>query len=71
METNYYQVQAPQGWQCPVCKKVLAPFMIECPCQGQGMKTTTVTNITMPNISSDEFTTTITNNDMLKNITKK
>lgn len=20
-----------QGWQCPICKKVLAPFMTECP----------------------------------------
>lgn len=20
-----------QGWQCPICKRVLAPFIIECP----------------------------------------
>lgn len=20
-----------QGWQCPICKKVLAPFMTYCP----------------------------------------
>ena len=20
-----------QGWQCPICKRVLAPFMTECP----------------------------------------
>lgn len=25
--TNFVQ----QGWQCPICKKVLAPFMTECP----------------------------------------
>lgn len=42
METNFYQVKAQQGWQCPVCKRILAPFISECPCQGQGMKTTTI-----------------------------
>ncbi len=26
METNFYQVQTQQGWQCPVCKRVLAPW---------------------------------------------
>jgi len=37
---NFMQVGAMQGWQCPVCKRILAPFMIECPCGGQ-IKTTT------------------------------
>jgi hypothetical protein len=23
----------PQGWQCPVCKKVHAPTVLECDCQ--------------------------------------
>ncbi len=23
---------APQGWQCPVCKRVNAPFISQCPC---------------------------------------
>ena len=36
---NYMQVLAQQGWQCPVCKRILAPFVSECPCGGQGMKT--------------------------------
>lgn len=25
-----YQLQAQQGWQCPVCKKIYAPFIQEC-----------------------------------------
>ena len=25
-----YQVQAQQGWQCPVCKKIYAPHIPEC-----------------------------------------
>ena len=40
---NFMQVGAMQGWQCPICKRVLAPFVQECPCKGQGMATMTVT----------------------------
>lgn len=54
METNYYQVQAQQGWQCPVCKRVLAPFVPECPCSGQGMKTFTTVNIGEKQIFNNE-----------------
>lgn len=44
---NFMQLCAQQGWQCPICKRVLAPFVPECPCQGQGMQTiTTVTTDT-------------------------
>lgn len=25
-----YQVQAQQGWQCPICKKIYAPNISEC-----------------------------------------
>lgn len=25
-----YQLQAQQGWQCPVCKKIYAPNISEC-----------------------------------------
>lgn len=42
---SFYQVGAQQGWQCPVCKRVLAPFVPECPCQGQGMQTTTIATL--------------------------
>ena len=42
MHTNFMQVGAMQGWQCPICKRVLAPFVQECPCKGQGMATMTV-----------------------------
>lgn len=39
---NFMQMGAMQGWQCPICKRVLAPFVQECPCKGQGMATMTV-----------------------------
>ena len=39
MQTNFMQLGAMQGWQCPICKRVLAPFVQECPCKGQGMET--------------------------------
>ena len=39
---NFMQLGAMQGWQCPICKRVLAPFVQECPCKGQGIATTTV-----------------------------
>ncbi len=43
---NYFmQVGPQQGWQCPICKRVLAPFVPECPCNGQGMQTITITNV--------------------------
>ena len=31
------------GWQCPICKRVLAPFVQECPCKGQVSETWTTT----------------------------
>lgn len=33
-----------QGWQCPVCKQVMAPFMPYCPCGGKGKPSETVPN---------------------------
>lgn len=39
---NFMQTGAMQGWQCPICKRVLAPFVQECPCKGQGIETITV-----------------------------
>ena len=38
MENNFVQ----QGWQCPICKRILAPYIIECICHGQGEKSQTV-----------------------------
>lgn len=43
--SGYMQLGAQQGWQCPICKRILAPFVSECPCQGQGQTTITTTNI--------------------------
>ena len=39
---NFMQTEAMQGWQCPVCKRILAPFVQECPCKGQGISTITI-----------------------------
>ena len=41
--SGFMQVGAQQGWQCPLCKRVLSPWTIECPCRGQGMETFTTT----------------------------
>lgn len=40
---NFMQLGAQQGWQCPICKRVLSPWTPECPCKGQGMETWTTT----------------------------
>ena len=33
---NYYHTGgAAQGWQCPICYRVLSPWTIECPCKGK------------------------------------
>lgn len=44
MDIDYMQVGAQQGWQCPICKRVLSPWTPECPCGGQGQKTWTTTS---------------------------
>lgn len=44
--SRYMQLGAQQGWQCPICKRVLAPFITECPCNGQGMQTVTTMTTT-------------------------
>lgn len=31
---NYVQFAGNYGWICPVCKRVLAPFVSECLCHG-------------------------------------
>lgn len=40
-----YQAMPQQGWQCPVCKNVYAPFTQQClKCWTQGTVTTTTTS---------------------------
>lgn len=46
--SGFMQLGASQGWQCPICKRVLAPFMTECPCRGQGPETHWTTTTTTP-----------------------
>lgn len=43
MDINYNQLGAQQGWQCPICKRVLSPWTVECPCRGQVSSITTTT----------------------------
>ena len=42
-----------QGWQCPICKSILAPFVTECPCKGRGVvqETTSPTYVPKNNIN--------------------
>jgi hypothetical protein len=35
---------AQEGWQCPVCSKVLAPWMASCPCEGKVLVSSDSTN---------------------------
>lgn len=35
INNGFMQIGAIQGWQCPVCGRVLSPWTQECPCKGQ------------------------------------
>ncbi len=53
-------VGAMQGWQCPVCGRVLAPFMTQCPCMGNLPSTTTTsTNGTTITLDGKEIAESI------------
>lgn len=56
-DINFMQVGAQQGWQCPICKRVLSPWTPECPCRGQGLETYTSTST-----SNNNETITLHNN---------
>ena len=36
-----YNTFVQQGWQCPICKRVFAPFISECPYCGDNLKCVT------------------------------
>lgn len=55
MENNFLSIKAQQGWQCPICGKVLAPWMCECPCRGNPQYTTTTTSITIDGIPAEDY----------------
>ena len=43
----YDKIGIQQGWQCPLCKRIYAPFVTECfycPRSGEKMMTTTTTD---------------------------
>ena len=48
MDWDYHNIQvgAMQGWQCPICKRVLSPWTMMCPCNGEGVNTTVSTTST-------------------------
>lgn len=52
---NYHIYNPQQGWQCPVCGKILAPWLSECPCQGLGSQTVTATTINYDQIEKIMF----------------
>ncbi len=43
-----------QGWQCPVCKSVFAPFVPQCFCCGPGKSATTTNPVPVPKRSEVE-----------------
>ena len=47
--TINYGNYAQQGWQCPLCKRILAPFVTECPCRGQLEQSLTTANAILNN----------------------
>ena len=70
MTSGFMQMGAQQGWQCPICGRVLAPFMTECPCQGAGKQSITTTGtdgfgiqpipLNVPNTTGEAKSYTIT-----------
>lgn len=53
--SRYMQVGAQQGWQCPLCKRILSPWTAECPCKGQQWGDLTVTYGPNTTSSSADF----------------
>lgn len=53
---NYYEhsVLPQQGWQCPICKRIMSPITPFCPCEGKGGKTYYTTNIEEPQNNKTE-----------------
>ena len=41
---EYYITGAQQGWQCPICKRVHAPWVPHCDCDTYSITTTNTTN---------------------------
>ena len=37
-----------QGWQCPVCHRILSPLVKECPCHGEAKYDVKFTNVSIP-----------------------
>ena len=59
MYNDFYSVGAAQGWQCPICKRVLSPWTPECPCKGK-VEWETSTSTPNPDSPFKYYGTTIT-----------
>lgn len=55
------------GWICPKCGRVLAPFVPECPCKGQGLEVYTTTSVST-STSGNETITLHNNEEISKHI---
>lgn len=40
-----WSVLPQQGWQCPICGRIMSPTTPFCPCEGQGKKAATGTTV--------------------------
>lgn len=60
------QMGAMQGWQCPVCKRVLSPWTMECPCKGKPRSDTT--DITVEWTDTENWGIGLNNEDISKHI---
>lgn len=43
MYTGFMDIGPAQGWQCPSCRAINAPFVTQCPCSGRQAYTITST----------------------------
>ena len=45
-KVEYFDVGVQQGWQCPICKVVHAPWVLKCECEKQQPSVTRTTSNT-------------------------
>lgn len=73
MDNYGYSVLPQQGWQCPICGRILSPITPFCPCYEQGRTTATTTTTTADNVTTGgeengEITATNTLEYYIKNV---
>lgn len=48
VQNMHYNNVVQQGWQCPVCHRILSPLVKECPCHGEAKYDVKFTNVSIP-----------------------